>query len=43
LIQANGDVGRAFGTTESAFLDDWRRFVRALFQMASGDAALVAR
>jgi len=33
LIRSNGDLNRVLGTTEAAFLADWRAFVRDSFQV----------
>jgi hypothetical protein len=33
LIRTNGDLGRVLGATESAFLADWRAFVRDTFHV----------
>jgi hypothetical protein len=33
LIRSNGDLSRVLRTTEPAFLNDWRAFVRANFQI----------
>ena len=34
MIRGNGDLGRVLSTTESAFLDDWSRFVRDYFHVS---------
>ena len=38
LIRANGDLGVVLRTTESAFLADWRAFVRDVFPIARAPA-----